>query len=135
MPAPSDTTPIVLIDARNVIRSRWPNLNVERFVELAREWGEREEKQLFLVFDGQPGAGRDIVDDDRSRIVGTGEESADDWIVREAERLSRDGRRLWLVSSDRELRGRVTPFVEHVVGGGGFATLLESLDRGRDVAD
>jgi hypothetical protein len=41
----SDT---VLIDARNVQRSQWPNLSDEELVERARSWAERNGKQIVL---------------------------------------------------------------------------------------
>ena len=130
MQGPIDAPLTVLVDARNVIRSRWPNFEEERFVELTREWGEREDARLVAVFDGgAPRPTRAAATDERMRIVGTGTESADDWIVREAEQLSRDGGRIALVSSDHELRRRVSQHVQQVIGGGAFATLLESLER------
>jgi hypothetical protein len=33
---------IAVVDARNVVRSRWPNLEEARFLELTRCWAERE---------------------------------------------------------------------------------------------
>jgi hypothetical protein len=65
--------------------------------------------------------------DERTAVVETGSGSADDWIAREARRLAREGRRVWLVSSDRGLRARVDDVVERVIGGGSFVTRLESL--------
>ena len=107
----------MFVDARNVIRSRWPNIDESRFVQLARAWAEQEGVRLLLVFDGPaPGEGLDI--------VGTGRESADDVIAWEALARSQEGDRLWLVSSDRGLRARVTPYVERMIGGGAFATEL-----------
>jgi YacP-like NYN domain len=128
-PGPSELEPIVLVDARNVIRSRWPNLREESFVELARAWADREGVQTLLVFDGPAPDGRvgDQRVDERTTIVGTGRGSADDWIADEAPRLADGGRRIWAVTSDRALRGRIEPYVSRVVGGGSFATLLESL--------
>jgi hypothetical protein len=114
--------PIVLVDARNVIRSRWPNLREERFLERTRAWAEREGVRARVVFDGRAPAWED---DDRMRVAGTRGESADDRIVAEAQRLAENGRRVWLVSSDRGLRDRVTPYVERAIGGGSFAGELE----------
>jgi YacP-like NYN domain len=124
-----DDTPLVLVDARNVMRSRWPNIREDRFVELAREWAEREDLRLVAVFDGRaPGETIGLRElDDRTSIVGTGPESADDWIAEHAPEMARDGRRLWLVTSDRELRERVSDHAEHVIGGGSFAGRLEAL--------
>ena len=103
----------MLVDAWNVIRSRWPNLEEQRFLELARRWAEREGVEATPVFDGRTPDGS----------------SADDWIARRAEQCAREGRRLWVVTSDRELRRRVDPYVERIVGGGAFAGLLEELER------
>jgi predicted RNA-binding protein with PIN domain len=123
--------PVVLVDARNVMRSRWPNLREDRFVALTRLWAETEGVELVVVFDGR--APRGVLGtaglDERTTLVGAGDEIADDWIVREAARLAGAGRRVRLVSSDRELRGRVSSYVERIVGGGAFVTLLEDLER------
>lgn len=113
--------PLVLVDARNVVRSRWPNLREDRFLEQTRAWAEREGVRAHAVFDGRAPAWRD---DERLTVVGTGRGSADDRIAEEAERLAAEGRRVWLVSSDRGLRGRVTPYVERTIGGGAFAGQL-----------
>lgn len=126
-----DARPVVLVDARNVMRSRWPNLREDRFVELTRRWAEREGVELVVVFDGRAPGG--VVGtaalDERTTLAGAGSESADDWIVREAARLAGAGRRVRLVSSDRELRDRASSYAERTVGGGAFATLLETLER------
>jgi hypothetical protein len=63
--------------------------------------------------------------DECATVVGAGRESADDWIVREAERLASEDCRAWLVSSDRALRLRAAPFVERTIGGGAFARELD----------
>lgn len=128
---------MVLVDARNVVRSRWPNLREERFVELTRLWAEREHVALVLVFDRSAPGGvvGDAELDERTRLVGTERETADDWIVREAARLAEAGRRVRLVSSDRELRRRAGPYVEQTVGGGGFASLLEAIEEEVDAED
>jgi hypothetical protein len=60
-----------------------------------------------VVFDGDAPAG----------AVGTGGESADDWIARRAREL--DGS-YWLVTSDRELRERAGRRAERMIGGGAF---------------
>jgi hypothetical protein len=70
-----------------------------------------------IVFDGRAPEG----------AIGTGGESADDWIAREAARLAGEGQPVWLVSSDRGLRSRVTSYVERMIGGGAFAGELERL--------
>jgi hypothetical protein len=113
--------PIVLVDARNVIRSRWPNLEEQWFLERCRAWAEREGVRAQVVFDGRAPAWEA---DGRMTVAGTGRESADDRIAEEAERLAAEGRLLWLVSSDRGLRARVAPYVELTIGGGTFVGKL-----------
>jgi hypothetical protein len=117
--------PVALVDARNVIRSRWPNLREDWFVERTRAWAEREGVHALVVFDGRAPAWKA---DERMEVVGTGRESADDRIADEAERLAGEGRPVWLVSSDRGLRARIPLDVERMIGGGMFAGMLEGLD-------
>jgi predicted RNA-binding protein with PIN domain len=113
---------IVLVDARNVQRSQWPNVPDEELVERAREWAEVEDAELVLVFDGRAPCGvlgeRRL--DDRITVVGTGGESADDWLIREAP--SYPG--AWLVTSDRALRDAASGHASKVVGGGSFLRQL-----------
>jgi YacP-like NYN domain len=122
--------PVVLVDARNAMRSRWPNFREERFLELTRAWGEQEGARLVVVFDGTAPDNllgvREL--DERTTVVGTGSEIADDWIAEHAPTL---GDRVWLVSSDRGLRARVAGSAERVIGGGSFAGQLEALERDR----
>lgn len=118
---------IALVDARNVVRSRWPNLEEARFLELTRRWAEQEGIHALVVFDGGAPA---FEADEWITVAGTGGESADDRIAVEAERFAGEGRPLWLVSSDRGLRTRVEPYVERTIGGGTFAGLLEALAGG-----
>jgi hypothetical protein len=122
--------PVVLVDARNVMRSRWPNFREDRFLELTRAWGEQEGARLVVVFDGSaPGGLLGVHElDESTTVVGTGDEIADDWIAVGA---PASGDRVWLVSSDRGLRARVTPYVERVIGGGSFAGRLEALEQDR----
>jgi hypothetical protein len=122
--------PTLVVDARNVMRSRWPNLTEDRVIDLTRSWADQEDVSAVIVFDGEPsGFGTGVTElDERTRIVGT-RGSADDWIAEQAEDLARDGAPVWLVSSDRELRQRVARFVERTIGGGSFAGKLLSLER------
>lgn len=125
--------PTVFVDAYNVMRSRWPNLEEGRFVRLCRAWAKRELCRLLIVFDGDaPGdrIGESPVDE-RTSVVGTGSATADEWILHHAERRAGAGERLWLVTSDRDLRARAAPFVERTIGGGAFAGELEALEPGQ----
>ena len=104
----SDT---VLIDARNVQRSQWPNLPDEELVERVRAWAERNAKRIVLG--GIVGAAEL---DERMTLVGSSGESADDWLIREAPYYPG----AWLVTSDRALRAAAGGQAERVIGGGGF---------------
>jgi hypothetical protein len=113
----------VLIDARNVLRSQWPNLPEQDLVDRARTWAERHDHELVLVFDGKaPGSttGEQRLDD-RIVLVGSGGESADDWLIREAPRYPG----AWLVTSDRALREAAGAKLARIIGGGSF---LRGLD-------
>ena len=98
---------VVLVDARNVLRSRWPNVPEAELVERCRAWADEKGVTALLVFDGPAPEG----------AFGTGNESADDWIARAAAEL--DGP-YWLVTSDRELRERAGGASERTIGGGSF---------------
>jgi uncharacterized protein YaiI (UPF0178 family) len=111
---------IVLVDAPNVRRSLWPNLSPNRLVELLAEWAEREGAEAVAVFDGPAPAPVEGVE-----VVGTGRESADDWITRRAAELDEP---FVLVTSDRELRDRAGGRAERVIGGGSFARELTRPD-------
>ena len=105
---------LVLVDARNVLRSRWPNVGAEQIVERCNGWALERGFDVEVIFDGQAPAGG----------IGTGHESADDWIARRAAELHRDGVPYWLVTSDRELRRRAGTYAERTIGGGGFLSEL-----------
>jgi len=111
----------VLIDARNVLRSRWPNIPERELVERIARWAADEGADAVAVFDGQAPQVEPL--DDVS-VVGTGAESADDWLIREAARLREAGEPFWLVTSDRALRAAAAEGAERVIGGGSFATTL-----------
>jgi len=114
----------VLVDARNVQRSQWPNVPDEQLVERARAWAERHDAELVLVFDGRApdaGIGEQRLDE-RTTVVGTGGESADDWLIRESPSYPDS----WLVTSDRALRAEAGRTAARIVGGG---TFLRELDE------
>jgi predicted RNA-binding protein with PIN domain len=123
---------IALVDARNVLRSRWPNVPEEELVERCEAWARDEGHRAIVVFDGKAPGGL-VGEQERSAacvLVGTGGESADDWIVRRAVELAEQERPYWLVTSDRELRDRAGEATRHIVGGGMFLSLL-GLSRPR----
>jgi hypothetical protein len=92
---------IVLVDGENVRRSTWPNIGRRDLETLCGRWGRQH--------------GHDVV------VVWESDESADERIAREARLVSGP---VWVVTSDRALRERVRPFVEHFVGGGAFVREL-----------
>jgi hypothetical protein len=97
-------TVTVLVDAENVRRSVWPNIDRRELVERAEAWAEHEGHRVLVVFEA--------------------EESADDRIARWVEQA---GGPYWLVTSDRELRERAGGGAERVLGGGAFARMLRDL--------
>jgi predicted RNA-binding protein with PIN domain len=122
---------VVLVDARNVLRSTWPNLGEDEVVDCCRRFAAQQGVLVVVAFDGPaPGGlvGEEKVDG-RCTVVGTGSESADDWLARAAERHERDETPYALVTSDRELRSRAGRAAVDVVGGGSFVrTLIELPD-------
>jgi hypothetical protein len=91
----------VLVDAENVRRSLWPNIPKDELVALCDAWAGSE--------------GHDV------EIVWEADESADDRIARDVRELEPP---VWVVTSDRELRVRVDPYAERIIGGGSFARLI-----------
>ena len=113
--------PTVIVDARNVLRSRWPNIAEDELARLCSVWADATDADVVAVFDGEAPALRSA----RCVVVGTGRESADDWLVRRAGALAEEGARFWLVTSDRALRAAAGTRAERVVGGGSFARELQ----------
>jgi YacP-like NYN domain len=111
---------IVLVDAENVRRSHWPNLSPEELVLALARWAAREANEAIAIFDGSAPEPLDGVE-----VVGTGSESADDWITRRVADLHEP---FTLVTSDRELRERAGANAAEIVGGGRFVRELTSPD-------
>jgi hypothetical protein len=109
----------VLVDARNVLRSRWPNIPEDELVRRTAAWADAENVDAVIIFDG-PAPDTES----RYRVVGTGARSADDWIADEAARLAAEASPYWLVTSDRELRERAGQAAERIIGGGTFAQTI-----------
>jgi hypothetical protein len=114
---------LVFVDANNVRRSQWPNLGDEELVERVRSWAELHDHESVIVFDRTAPGG--IVGterlDERTTLVGSGPESADEWLIGEVP--AHPG--AWLVTSDRELREVAGGSAARVIGGGSF---LRELD-------
>ena len=83
------------------------------------KWAAGEDVDAVVIFDGRAPEVETPL-----RVIGTGRESADDWIAREAGRLGAENEPYWLVTSDRELRERAGGDAERVIGGGGFVSLI-----------
>jgi predicted RNA-binding protein with PIN domain len=118
----------VLIDARNVLRSEWPNIPEPELVELSCAWAAEQGLRAVVVFDGKAPGGlvgeREL--DAHCTLVGTGADTADDWLEREAARLAASGLEYWLVTSDRALREAAGRAAAQTIGGGTFARTLTS---------
>jgi predicted RNA-binding protein with PIN domain len=121
----------MLVDARNVLRSQWPNIPEERLVELCRAWAAAAGRRAVVVFDGRAPGGRvgERELDEHLVLVGTGGETADDWLVREAAAREAAGKTFWLVTSDRGLRALAGRGAERTIGGGAFARKLQEERR------
>jgi len=116
----------LLVDARNVQRSLWPNLSSEQVLEGARRWAAGRGLRAVVVFDGRaPGdlVGERELDDD-TVVVGTGRRTADDWLIDAAAERRAAGREFWLVTSDRALRDVAAVGAARTIGGGAFAREL-----------
>jgi predicted RNA-binding protein with PIN domain len=109
---------VVLVDAENVRRSRWPNITPEELVRLTCGWAAGRGLRAIVVFDGPAPDGSA---DEGCVVVGTTTESADAWIARRAAELRSAGTKFWLVTSDRELRTLAGDAAERTIGGGSFA--------------
>jgi len=101
----------VFVDGRNVQRSQWPNLSDEELVDGVRAWAGRHGHEAVIVFDGEAPAG----------AIGSGRESADDWLIREVPKHPG----AWLVTSDRAPRDEAGKEAERLIGGGAFLAQLE----------
>jgi hypothetical protein len=111
-----DAMALVVVDAENVRRARWPNLTREQLVRRARDWARREGHELLVVFDGRP---PEEAPDLR------GSPNADDAIVELASELPPGW---WLVTSDRGLRARVGDRPARTIGGGSFVRMLSERE-------
>ncbi len=113
---------IVLVDARNVLRSRWPNIPEPELVERCAAWAAEGGRRAVVVFDGKapPGIVGEREVDAACSVVGTGSESADNWLIRRAGELEAAGDAFWLVTSDRALRAVAGRAAERTIGGGSF---------------
>ena len=109
---PAARRPVVIVDAENVRRSLWPNLSREELVERVRAWAARKSNDVRIVFDSSP-------PEDAPDLVGSN--YADDAIVQLVDELEGP---VWVVTSDRGLRERLSGRVDRIIGGGRFARSL-----------
>jgi hypothetical protein len=117
-------TVLVFVDANNVRRSQWPNLTDVQLVERVRSWAQRHEHESVIVFDrAAPGGvvGSERLDE-RTTVVGSGAQSADEWLIGEVP--VHPG--AWLVTSDRALREAAGGSAGRLIGGGSFLRELEA---------
>ncbi len=122
---------IVLVDARNVLRSRWPNVPEEELLERCCTWAAERAYRTLVVFDGKAPGGvvgeRDL--GAPCAAIGTGGASADDWLIERARELAARGEPYWLVTSDRALRAAAGRAAEKTIGGGSFVRELGAEGR------
>ena len=114
---------VVIVDALNVARSRWPNVPARELIARCRRWAHDRGHRVLLVFDGRA-PGDDSAPDSACEVIGVHGETADDWIARRATELAAAGLPYWLVSSDRELRRRAGESAAKQIGGGRFLDQL-----------
>ncbi len=119
----------VFIDARNVLRSTWPNIPEQELVALCAAWAREKGRRAVVVFDGTAPGGLVGEQELASHclVVGTGEKSADEWLTGAA--AVEEGP-YWLVTSDRALRAAAGARAERTIGGGSFARELRSSTAG-----
>lgn len=114
----------MIIDGRNVMRSRWPNAGERELVDAIARWAADHERTpiVAVVFDGTyEGEGPGMYEhDERTVVVATKGEVADDVIASEVEELRGEGEVVIVATSDRELRERVEAHGAKVIGGGSF---------------
>ena len=121
-----DRGTLIVVDARNVQRSMWPNASDLQLVRAAVDWRSRQrtEHDLVLCFDGEP-AGCDEWSGSLGAVQLDASPYADDRIVEIVREAVAAGFTVEVATSDRELRRRIdaaggsTPW-----GGGAFARLL-----------
>ena len=111
-----------------MLRSEWPNPSEAELVEQVRAWVEAVGVRAVLVFDGQ--APEKTEPGRRVRLVGSGSETADDWIIRAATKFAGVGRPYRLVTSDRALRRVAGAHADDIVGGGTFCRILRAATSG-----
>lgn len=119
---------IALIDAENVRRSRWPNLPTDELLSRSLDWAEREGVRAWLICDSRNPCG-EVGEQDLGaghKAVGTGRETADDWIIRQAGDFRAQKQPYWLITSDRLLRELAGGEATRILGGGSFLRKLEA---------
>ncbi|MCW2927332.1 MAG: hypothetical protein JWM86_1300 [Thermoleophilia bacterium] len=106
---------LVLVDARNVQRSAWPNPSDSSFVEALEAWAleQAPDEDVVAVFDGEP----DAAPDGPVLLVAT--DYADDELVARAIAAHAEGRSVRVATSDRALRLRLEAAGAHISWGGG----------------
>jgi predicted RNA-binding protein with PIN domain len=120
----------LIVDGMNVIGSRpdgwWRDRPgaMRRLTAQLGEWADRSGVQVMVVFDGRPLEPPAEVPGVEVRFAPGGPNAAD----REIERLVADGdpADATVVTSDRDLEGRLTELGARVVGAGSFRRRFES---------
>lgn len=114
----------VIIDGRNVLQSRAPEVGERELVDAAARWAAAHARTpiVAVVFDGSyEGKGPGMYEhDERTVAVATKGEPADDVIVREVEELRAESEPVIVVTSNPELRARIEAFGAKAIDGRAF---------------
>lgn len=114
----------VIIDGRNVMRSRSPHAGERELVEAVARWAAEHARTpiVAVVLAGTyEGAGPGMFEhDERTVVVATEGDDSNDVIVAEVEELRADSEPVIVATSDDVLRERVEAFGAKVIDGGAF---------------
>jgi predicted RNA-binding protein with PIN domain len=114
----------VIIDGRNVLQSRAPDLGERALVEATASWAATHPRTpiVAVVFEGTYEGGEPGMNehDERTVVVATGDEAASDVIVGEVEELRAESEPVIVVTSDSELHARIEAHGAKAIDGPAF---------------
>ena len=114
----------VIIDGRDVLRSREPSPGERELLEAVARWAAAHARTpiVAVVFDGTfEGDGPGMYEhDERTVVVATEGEAADDVIVREVEELRAQSEPVIVVTGNHALRERAEALGAKVIDSGSF---------------
>ena len=114
----------VIIDGRDVLRTREPSPGERELVEAVARWANEHPRTpiVAVVFDGAYGDGEPgmVEHDQRTVVVATGAEPGADVIVAEVEELRAESEPVIVVTGASDLRERVESLGAKVIEGASF---------------